>query len=105
MHRSCFRFYSMQNSSCWWWYLKGENCDSDTKNCMNTSLNYEDLNAQEKENSKCVHNLPFLFYAITFIAIYADTCRLQHQIHHIATVTGSPKALQLTSRLAPVMLA
>ena len=53
----------MQISSCWQSYLKGENYDSDTKNCMNTSLYYEDLNAQKKENSKCVHNLPFLFYA------------------------------------------
>ena len=46
MHRSCFRFYSMQNSYCLWWYLKGEIYDSDTENCMNTSLKYEDLNAQ-----------------------------------------------------------
>ena len=46
MHRSCFHFYSMQNSSCLQWHLKDENYESDNENCTNALLKYEDLNAQ-----------------------------------------------------------
>ena len=36
----------MQNIYCLRWYLKGEIYDNDTKNWINTSIKYEDFNAQ-----------------------------------------------------------
>ena len=40
MHRSCYHFHSMQNSSCLQWHLKDENYESDNENCMNALLKH-----------------------------------------------------------------
>ena len=46
---------------------------------MNALLECEDLNAKKNDNSQCVHNLPFLFYAITY-SIAQETRNLWYSI-------------------------